>query len=185
LRALVRRWRRILYPTEQADRMEYAMEGGHTASSPMISRPGTPSYHNSQTQAMKLTSALRTSLRELATPIQRSSSPFQNKRASSFPPVNGYDNGSGSSTPVTARSHHLSVNTLHGARSSAASPHSPGMLSSGAFREATTSSFQTPVYSLSRNSSSINLTTIVPRASSATSRQPSNGHTPTSSMSDD
>ncbi|KDN37080.1 hypothetical protein RSAG8_10433, partial [Rhizoctonia solani AG-8 WAC10335] len=168
-------------------RMEYAMETGHTVSSPMFSRPGTPSFLNSHNHAAKITSALRTSLRDLATPIQRPASPFQNKRASSFPPVNGYESGNGSgspATPPTARPYHLSVNTLN-ARSSAPSPNSPAILSNGFLQEATSSSLHTPIYSLSRNSSSINLTTIVPRTSSATSRQTTNGHTPTSSKSDD
>lgn len=182
LRALVRRWRRVLYPTEQVDRMEYAMEAGNTVSSPMISRPGTPSYYNSaQSHTAKLTSVLRTSLRDL----QRASSPFQNKRAASFPPVNG-DGSMSPLTPPTARPYHLSVNTLNGARSSAPSPHSPALLSSNGYPKegATSSSLQTPLYSLSRNSSSVNLTstTIVPRTTSAMSRQTSQGHTPTSSM---
>ncbi|KAF8759881.1 gda1 cd39 [Rhizoctonia solani] len=188
LRTLTRRWRRILYPTEQLDRMEYAMEAGNTVSSPMISRPGTPSFSNTHNHAVKITSALRTSLRDLAAPIQRAASPFQNKRASSFPPVSGYESGNGSgspATPPTARPYHLSVNTLSGARSSAPSPNSPAVLSNGLLRETTSSSLQTPIYSLSRNSSSVNLTTIVPRTSSAMSRQTTNGHTPTSSMSDD
>lgn len=180
-RAFVRRWRRVLYPNEQVDRMQYAMEAGNTISTPMISRPGTPSYHNSQMHTAKITSALRSSLRELAGPIQRSASPFQQaKRASSFPPVSGFDSGNGSPlTPSTARPYHLSVNTFNGVRSSAPSPGSPGLLANGAGIGG--SSF----YSLSRNSSSVNLTTIVPRTPSAMSRQASAGHTPTSSMSDD
>ncbi|CUA67749.1 hypothetical protein RSOLAG22IIIB_03176 [Rhizoctonia solani] len=188
LRTLARRWRRALYPTEQMDRMEYAMEGGHTVSSPLFSRPGTPSFPNPHSHAAKITSALRTSLRDLATPIQRAASPFQNKRASSFPPVNGYESGNGSgspATPPTARPYHLSVNTLNSTRSSAPSPNSPAILSNGFLKEPTSSSLQTPVYSLSRNSSSVNLTTIVPRTSSVMSRQATNGHTPTSSMSDE
>lgn len=186
LRAFVRRWRRILYPTEQIDRMEYAMEGGMPAS-PMISRPGTPSFPSAQAQASKLTSVLRASLRDIAAPIQRSASPFQNKKPPSFSSTPQYENGHGISTPITpstARPYHLSVNTLSAARSSAPSPSSPGLMPNGTVMEATSSSLHTPIYSLSRNSSSINLTTIVPRNSSAISRPTSNGHTPTSSRDD-
>jgi Golgi apyrase len=186
LRAFVRRWRRILYPTEQADRMEYAMEGGNTISTPITSRPGTPSFHSAQAQSSRFTSVLRASLKEIAAPLSRSASPFQSKRPSSFSSPPQYDNGHGAVTPVTARPSYLSVNTLSAARSSAPSPNSPGLVSAnGTLREATSSSLQTPVYSLSRNSSSMNLTTIVPRNSTAMSRQASNGHTPTSSRSDD
>ncbi|KAH7343306.1 nucleoside phosphatase family-domain-containing protein [Rhizoctonia solani] len=188
LRTLARRWRRTLYPTEQTDRMQYAMESGYTVSSPMFSRPGTPSFPSSHNHSAKITSALRTSLRDLTAPIQRAASPFQNRRTSSFPPANGYESGNGSgspATPPTARPYHLSVNTLNSSRSSAPSPNSPAILSSGLPKDATSNSLQTPIYSLSRNSSSVNLTTIVPRTSAAMSRQTTNGHTPTSSMSDD
>ncbi|KAG9128502.1 Golgi apyrase [Ceratobasidium sp. 392] len=189
LRAFVRRWRRVLYPNEQADRTEYAMEGGQGISSPAISRPATPGFHSTQAQSSKFASVLRASLKEIAAPLSRSASPFQNKRASSFPVSPQYDNGYGAGTPgtpTTARpTYHLTVNTLNGARGSAPSPNSPAMGSfNGGLREATSSSLQTPLYSLSRNSSSINLTTIVPRTSTAMSRQASNGHTPSSSQDD-
>ncbi|QRV73108.1 guanosine-diphosphatase [Ceratobasidium sp. AG-Ba] len=187
LRAFVRRWRRILYPNEQADRMQYAMEGGQTISSPIISRPSTPSFHNTQAQSTKFASMLRASLKEITAPLSRASSPFQNKRASSYP-ISPYENGNSPGTPVTAttaRPYHLSVNTVNGTRSSAPSPNSPALGSfNGMTREAASSSLQTPLYSLSRNSSAVNLTTIMPRSSTAMSRQTSNGHTPSSSHDD-
>ncbi|KAG8745622.1 Golgi apyrase [Ceratobasidium sp. 414] len=188
LRAFVRRWRRTLYPNEQADRMGYAMEGGQGISSP-ISRPATPGFHNTQAQSSRFASVLRASLKEIAAPLSRSASPFQNKRASSFPVSPQYDNVYAAATPITPATarpiFHLTVNTSSGGRSSGPSPNSPAMASfNGTLGEATSSSVHTPLYSLSRNSSAINLTTIVPRTSTAMSRQVSSGHTPTSSLGD-